>query len=155
MSSMALDGRAQDAFTPTTGGEARARMRVLVVDDDEAIREATAELLRFEGFVVEDAADGQEALERLDREPLPDVVLLDLMMPRIDGLEVHRRVRESASLQALPIVVMTASGRIRLLLEAGDVDELTKVIAKPFQIEMMLDAISTVTSLAPKARFLR
>ena len=68
-------------------------MRILVVDDEPAVREAIERALRLEGYEVALAADGHEALERIGQRP-PDAVVLDLLMPRVDGLELCRlRIR--------------------------------------------------------------
>jgi DNA-binding response OmpR family regulator len=80
--------------------------RVLVVDDDTALAEVVARYLRREGFDVDYAADGATGLERA-LATLPDLVVLDLMMPGMDGFEVCRRLRESTN---LPVVMLTARG---------------------------------------------
>jgi two-component system, OmpR family, response regulator ResD len=80
--------------------------RVLVVDDEPMVREVLARYLQKEGFAVEVAKDGGEALASFDRS-LPDLVLLDLMLPRIDGLELLRRMRER---RLAPVIIITAKG---------------------------------------------
>ena len=81
-------------------------MRVLVVDDSERLREALATGLRAQGMVVETAADGQLALEQLRIAPF-DVIVLDILMPRVDGLEVLRHVRAAK----LPTHILVLSAR--------------------------------------------
>jgi DNA-binding response OmpR family regulator len=81
--------------------------RVLVVDDEEDIRELCRVNLEFEGFAVDDAANGPQALERASRTR-PDVIFLDLMMPGMDGWEVLRRLKEDDSTAAIPVVLLTA-----------------------------------------------
>lgn len=130
-------------------------LRALVVEDDEAIRETVAEVLRIEGFVVAEAPDGLAALEQLARGPLPDVVVLDFMMPRMDGLEVLQRVRESERLRLLPIVVMTACGTFLLDCGAQLSDPRTRTIAKPFDVETMLAAICAVAPRTSATRLKR
>jgi DNA-binding response OmpR family regulator len=103
-------------------------MRVLVVDDDPPSLKMTAFLLKEEGHSVATAEDGQMALEMIEREP-PDLVILDVMMPRIDGLEVCRRVRQHLN---IPIIILSAKGETsdRVFgLEIGADDYL----AKPFE----------------------
>ena len=78
--------------------------RILLVEDDASIREITALGLRGAGFEVDTAADGAEGLERWRRER-PDLVLLDVMLPRLDGLEVLRAIRREAT---TPVVMLTA-----------------------------------------------
>ena len=80
-------------------------MRVLVVDDEPAVREVLARILRHEGYDVELAPDGREAVERQRAAPA-DAVLLDVLMPRLDGLEACRRMRERGD--RTPALMLTA-----------------------------------------------
>ena len=109
-------------------------MRILVVDDDRAVRESLRRSLQFNGYQVELAADGQQALDWL-ADQRPDAVVLDVMMPRVDGLEVARRLRSTGD--DLPILVLTAreavSDRVAGL-DAGADDYLPK----PFALEELL-----------------
>ncbi|GAA2338390.1 response regulator transcription factor [Saccharopolyspora halophila] len=109
-------------------------MRILVVDDDRAVRESLRRSLQFNGYQVELAADGQQALDHLV-ENRPDAIVLDVMMPRLDGLEVARRLRSTGD--DLPILVLTAreavSDRVAGL-DAGADDYLPK----PFALEELL-----------------
>ncbi len=95
------------------------RLRVLLVEDDEdhvfLVRRALGDLERV-AVTVEVASNGEQALEQLGRarfDPgsLPHLILLDLRIPRVDGLEVLRRIRTDVALQALPVVVLTSSER--------------------------------------------
>ena len=88
------------------GADAGASTRVLVVDDDEALADVVARYLEREGFEVATAPDGATGLA-LALDTLPDLVVLDLMLPVIDGLEVCRRLRQSAP---IPVVMLTARG---------------------------------------------
>ena len=81
--------------------------RVLVVDDEPMVREVLSRYLEHDGFDVVTADDGEQALERFDGHR-PDLVLLDLMLPRIDGLEVFRRMRAVGD---VPVIMITARGR--------------------------------------------
>jgi DNA-binding response OmpR family regulator len=80
------------------------RRRILVVDDEASIREVLTQYLELEGFTVLQAADGVEALRSVEAQP-PDLVVLDLMLPGMDGLEVCRRLRATS---AVPILMLTA-----------------------------------------------
>src|SRR5262245_59046120 len=82
-------------------------MRILVVDDDRDIREVLALLLESEGHDVEVAADGADALEKLRRGLCPAVVLLDMMMPRLDGEGLVRAMRADPHLASLPFIIVT------------------------------------------------
>ena len=83
-----------------------APTRVLVVEDDRTVAEVVTRYLEREGFVVESVGDGNEALARADAH-LPDIVVLDIMLPGLDGLEVCRRLRSRAP---IPVVMLTARG---------------------------------------------
>jgi CheY-like chemotaxis protein len=82
---------------------------ILVADDDRAIRETLAEVLRDEGYDVRTAANGQQALEICGAQPTPDLILLDLQMPVMDGLEFMRVKNCEKTLSRIPICVMTAA----------------------------------------------
>ncbi len=109
-------------------------MRILVVDDDRAVRESLRRSLEFNGYQVELAGDGAQALEAIIANR-PDAMVLDVMMPRLDGLEVARRLRSTGD--DLPILVLTArdtvSDRVSGL-DAGADDYLPK----PFALEELL-----------------
>jgi CheY-like chemotaxis protein len=85
--------------------------KILLVEDEVAAAEAIGYLLQMNGFQVVNASDGREALERL-AEVRPDLVLTDIMMPWMDGLELARHIRERPELQDLPIVLMSAAHSI-------------------------------------------
>jgi DNA-binding response OmpR family regulator len=114
-------------------------MRVLIVDDDPPSRKMTAFLLQEEGYIVLTAEDGQQALEMIDREQ-PDLVILDVMMPHVDGLEVCRRVRQHLN---VPILMLSAKGETsdRVLgLEVGADDYLPK----PFEPTELLARVKAL-----------
>ena len=109
-------------------------MRILVVDDDRAVRDSLRRSLEFNGYTVDVAADGAEALARV---PLigPDAIVMDVMMPRLDGLDATRALRTAGN--DVPILVLTARDAVRERvdgLDAGADDYLTK----PFALEEML-----------------
>ncbi len=118
----------------------------LVVDDDTGIRELIGELLESEGYTVELAGDGQCALERLRISQRRMVVLLDVMMPVLNGIEVLEIVAADASLaRRHGFVIMTASAlgaSDALLHMARQFD--APVLTKPFAIETLLNSISNV-----------
>src|SRR5690349_2058815 len=110
-------------------------MRILVVDDERAVRESLRRALELEGYEIELADDGAEALERLDGEPEPDAMVLDVLMPGVDGLEVSRTLRRKGS--KVPILMLTARTQVEDRVEgldAGADDYLTK----PFALEELL-----------------
>jgi len=110
-------------------------MKILVVDDERAVRESLRRALELEGYEIELAADGSEALYRLDGSEEPDAMILDVLMPGVDGLEVCRRLRGSGS--KLPVLMLTARTEVEdrvAGLDAGADDYVTK----PFALEELL-----------------
>lgn len=93
--------RAGGRVKPGTAG------RVLLVEDHDDLRGVTAEILREAGFAVGEVRDGREALARLAAPPLPDVVVLDLAMPRVDGVAFRAAQRRADAWAAVPVVVLT------------------------------------------------
>jgi DNA-binding response OmpR family regulator len=111
------------------GGDAQAapRRRVLVVDDEAALREVVAQYLALDGFTVAQAADGAEALRLAEAHP-PDLVVLDLMLPGLDGMDVCRHLRAHS---AVPIIMLTARGDEADKLSGFDVGA-DDYVTKPF-----------------------
>src|ERR671925_509944 len=110
-------------------------MKILVVDDERAVRDSLRRALELEGYQVELAADGQEALDRLDANGEPDALILDILMPRVDGLEVCRRLRRDG--RRLPVLMLTARDAVQdrvAGLDAGADDYVTK----PFALEELV-----------------
>ena len=85
--------------------------RILIVEDDEDVVNLSTHWLEKAGYVVEHAPDGAAALELLNNDPLPAVVLLDVMLPKIDGFEVLRRIRADRRTTRLPVVMVTSFSR--------------------------------------------
>jgi two-component system, OmpR family, response regulator MprA len=109
-------------------------VRILVVDDEPAVRESLRRALQLEGYGVELAEDGQQALERVNEDAI-DAVLLDVNMPRLDGLEACRRLRAAGN--AVPVLMLTARDEVsdRVAgLDAGADD----YVVKPFALEELL-----------------
>ena len=124
---------------------------ILVVDDHEEIREALAEILEEEGHEVLQAVDGLDALEVVAATP-PDVILLDIAMPGIDGLETLRRLKEKPESANLPVIMVTAQGDRQNMVKAvqlGVRDYVTKPW-EPGEVEMCVNwaiKAAAVTSL--------
>jgi two-component system response regulator MprA len=110
-------------------------MKILVVDDERAVRDSLRRALELQGYQVELAADGAEALAQLEANGQPDAVLLDVLMPGIDGLEVCRRIRRGGN--EVPVLMLTARDAVgdRVAgLDAGADD----YVVKPFALEELL-----------------
>jgi two-component system response regulator MprA len=119
-----------------------APLRILVVDDEPAVRESLRRALQLEGYGVELAGDGSEALYRLESRAIePDGIVLDVLMPEVDGLEVARRLRRTGS--RVPILMLTARDEIadRVAgLDAGADDYLVK----PFALEELFARLRAI-----------
>jgi two-component system, OmpR family, response regulator MprA len=110
-------------------------VKILVVDDERAVRESLRRALELEGYEIELAENGMQAIDRLHGEPEPDAMVLDVLMPGMDGLEVSRTLRREGS--RLPILMLTARTQVEDRVEgldAGADDYLTK----PFALEELL-----------------
>jgi DNA-binding response OmpR family regulator len=106
---------------------------ILVVDDERDIRDTIAELLAEEGYAVEEAGDGAEALAKA-RDCHPVVVLLDLMMPGMNGWEFRARQRGDPELASIPVIVLSALGKVPGVDAAA-------YLQKPFGLEDLLSAV--------------
>lgn len=118
--------------------------RVLVVDDDDAIRALLFTVLRRRGFAVDQARNGLEAMELLDRCSYT-LMLLDLMMPRMNGWEVLEQLTRRAVDRRPLVLVLTAGSEPRDL----DSSLVAGTLRKPFDVELLLDTIVAVTNAFP------
>ena len=110
---------------------------ILVVDDDADIRDTLRDALELEGYTVDVAANGRDAWESLRPESLPALILLDLMMPVMNGAEFLRLLRSDARLKSVPVVVVTAFGS-----SAGSVvAESQGLLPKPLDLEQLLRTV--------------
>jgi two-component system response regulator MprA len=110
-------------------------VKILVVDDERAVRESLRRALELEGYEIELAADGEEALYRLEANSQPDALVLDVLMPGIDGLEVCRRLRRSGN--TLPVLMLTARAEVENRVEGLDAGA-DDYVTKPFALEELL-----------------
>jgi DNA-binding response OmpR family regulator len=112
--------------------------RILLVDDDPAILRLLDVNFRMEGFDVEAVSHGEDALAAVSRD-VPDVVVLDLMLPGMDGREILRRLRDDPATAAVPVLFLTARGR-----DDAAAGEAERYVQKPFDT---VDLVATVRSL--------
>jgi CheY-like chemotaxis protein len=120
--------------------EQRARGDVMVVEDDYAIRETLKELLEEEGYRVIQAANGAEALSRLRTQArdTPKLILLDLMMPVMDGWEFREAIRHDPRLNAIPVVVISADHGLEQKVSTMRVEAW---LSKPFELDQLLHTV--------------
>ncbi|MGE5619452.1 MAG: response regulator transcription factor [Sphingomonadaceae bacterium] len=109
--------------------------KVLVADDEEAITELVAFALELEGFQVIQAPDGPEAV-RLAKEERPDLAMVDVMMPGLDGREVSRRLKEDPDTAAIPVLLFSAAPNPDLTEAKAD-----GFMPKPFDINQLVDTV--------------
>lgn len=114
---------------------------VLIVEDDDTLRTAQRIYLRRRGFEVREARDGVEGLEQARTEPLPDVVLMDIMLPRMNGAEVTRRLHEDPRTAAVPVIACTGAVLGSLKIDGLD---FTAMLQKPYDLADLLEAIRRV-----------
>ena len=117
-----------------------ARHPILIVDDDEDIRDSLAECLELEGFTVATAANGAEGLARLREDATPSLVLLDLMMPVMSGWDVLEALKKNADLASIPVVVFTAAGEPTVT----DRGLQRPVLRKPIDLDLLLEMITKI-----------
>jgi CheY-like chemotaxis protein len=120
------------------------KKRILVIEDDEGIRSGLQELLESEGYEVQLASDGKVGLDWLTQaDPLPCLIILDLMMPVLDGFGFREAQEKEARLASIPVVIMTADGHIqakRIRTRAAD------FIRKPVDIFDLLDKVGRLSA---------
>src|SRR4029079_16645543 len=114
----------------------RMRHHVLIVEDDADLREMMAQILTLEGFNPATATNGREALEYLRRGDAPQLILLDLMMPVMDGWEFQRERRRDPNLADVPVVVLSALDEVR----AGEAAT-HEFMKKPLDFERLLQIV--------------
>jgi two-component system response regulator MprA len=129
---------ASESASPTSLAALDASI-VLIVDDDPAVVEGLSELLEEEGYDVAVAKDGRDALDQLRTGLRPSVILLDLMMPRMDGWDFRHEQMKDAELRDIPTIVISAAGFSATSVKAqlGDIE----FVPKPPDAQALLDAI--------------
>jgi two-component system, OmpR family, response regulator MprA len=113
-------------------------MKILVVDDERAVRDSLRRALELQGYEVELASDGAEALEFLAENGQPDAIVLDILMPGIDGLEVCRQIRRRGN--GVPVLMLTARDAVGDRVEGLDAGA-DDYVVKPFALEELLARI--------------
>jgi CheY-like chemotaxis protein len=113
------------------------RRDVLIVDDDPDIRDAVGECLRYEGYDVHSATDGRDALDRLEYGLRPAVILLDLMMPVLNGFDVLEALKSRPEWKSIPVVIVSANRGY----EAEELSGAVGILRKPVNVDRLLAAV--------------
>ena len=92
------------------------KKKILIIEDDQDVRELYAEVLRDEGFDVQEAVDGRSGLAKVLEDGY-DLLLLDIMLPKFDGLEVLKTIKEKAKVKGIPVILLTNLGRESIIKE--------------------------------------
>ena len=120
----------------------RHAARILVVDDDAALRSLCEQMLQDAGYEVRTARNGREAVENTESYPL-DLVLMDIMMPAMDGLAACKAIKANPRTRDLPLIIMSAVANLHML--APDVIRLSAaVVSKPFDVDHVLDTVNRI-----------
>ncbi|OGR82184.1 MAG: hypothetical protein A2901_04240 [Elusimicrobia bacterium RIFCSPLOWO2_01_FULL_54_10] len=114
-------------------------MRILVADDEIHIRTLLKITLEMVGYEVDVAADGQEALERIAVQ-VPDLILLDIKMPKLNGWQVCEKIKNDDKTRSVPIIMVTAFGQKEARQRSFDLGA-DEFISKPFETPALLDAV--------------
>lgn len=112
--------------------------RVLVVDDDEEIRGTLGAVLQAEGFDVLEARNGLHALQQLLRNPLPDLILLDMTMPVMSGFEFLDMQQEDPRIRAIPVIAVTVHAKV------AEICGVRRLVRKPFDLNQLLEVMREV-----------
>ena len=114
--------------------------RILVIEDDVSIRELLVELLQSEGYEVSSSVNGLEGLKRLEKNPLPHLILIDLMMPVMDGYSFRSEQLKNPLWAKIPTVVMSAEANAQEKMKNYNV---TAFLSKPVELETILSTVAS------------
>lgn len=122
--------------------------KILVIEDDLTLRNVLAEFLEAEGFIVTVASDGEEGLTLINDRP--DIVLLDIILPKKDGFEVLRAIKNNKDLSDIPVILLTNLGSLDDIEKALALGATTYLVKGDYQIKEIVEKIKDVLSLKQK-----
>jgi DNA-binding response OmpR family regulator len=120
-----------------------SKTKILIVEDEEILLTALSEELKQEGFVVVGAKDGVEGVEMATKEH-PDLVLLDLVMPRLDGIGALKQMKESAEIKDIPVVILTNLSDYDKISDALSLGAMDYLVKANYRLEDLVNKIKTV-----------
>src|SRR6266496_6390569 len=128
------------------GGRPKSGPLVLLVDDDDSVRELVRVNLEFEGYAVREAGSAAEGLEAIE-EAKPDLVLLDVMMPQVDGWEMLREIQERYGVGAIPVVMFSGKVDEHLRLQAAS-SGAQGFVGKPFDLQQLIEQTKQIAPVS-------
>jgi len=128
----------------------KIKTKILIADDEKDVLAVMVKRIAGEGYEVVAAANGLEAWEKIQNES-PDVILIDVNMPGMDGFEVLKKVREQPSTKWQPVIIVSAHGEMENIKKGYSLDA-DHYITKPCNIEAILNAIKIMVSLIPQRK---
>ncbi|RJP29531.1 MAG: response regulator [Candidatus Omnitrophota bacterium] len=126
------------------------KFKIMIVDDEPDVIESLSSRIAREGYDVSSAYDGQEALDKMVND-LPDIVLLDLMMPKLNGFDVLKEIRKKYKDKWIPVIIVSAKTELESVKQCYSL-EADHYLTKPCTIEKILQGIETMISLIPLRR---
>lgn len=129
---------ADDRHAEPNGPLSVRRGSIMIVEDDEPVRETLADILEYEGYSVYTACDGREALARLNSGARPSLILLDLMMPRMNGWEFRMEQLRSQELSGIPVAILSGAFDVRVQAALLGVREF---LGKPIEVQELLELV--------------
>ncbi len=118
------------------------RKKVLVIEDEEGVREMVGRMLTKSNFEVEEAVDGLDGLRKID-SALPDLIIADVMMPNLDGLTLVKALKKFKETKSVPVIFLTAKGDARSMIEGINVGA-KYYVTKPFQMDDLMSKVGKV-----------
>lgn len=119
------------------------RKTILIVDDEADFRLVLQTVLRKNGYETDEAGDGLEALKKIESFR-PDVIIMDIMMPRLDGCSVNSKLKENPETAAIPVILITGRGHLKELLDMRGDFQVTAYLEKPFQVSTLLRKLQEI-----------
>ena len=116
--------------------------RVLIVEDDKSTMDALSIKLEQLGFIIDKAIDGVECLSSIEKNR-PDIILMDLIMPKMNGIETLKEIRKNPSIKDLPVIILTNSDSTEMLAEAMENDSLEYLIKSDHTLEQIAETIKS------------
>lgn len=135
------------AMRPVAQRKREGRETVLIVEDDANLSKFLRQYLELEGFAARSAGNRNEIIAELRRQPLPDLVLLDVVLPDADGFQILLKMREHPALKSVPVLMLTAKATKESVLK-GLAGGANGYITKPFQPESLITAVNTVLGIS-------